>query len=87
MQLDLFSAAARSTERRIDRTTDHMCDGLARDIAYVAAQGRSYFRCGDHADIPVHYANFSMICADCRRECLDDSDVADTACAYCAETL
>ncbi|TMQ09882.1 MAG: hypothetical protein E6J90_37080 [Deltaproteobacteria bacterium] len=76
--------------RLIDRTTDHMCDGLAADIAYFAAEGRSYFHCAgeeDHPDILVHYAQFSMICAECRRECLDDSDVEDATCNYCNASL
>jgi hypothetical protein len=74
----------------IDRTTDHTCPGLVADIAYFAAQGRSYFRC-EHADgevaIPVHYAQFSMLCAECRRECTDQSDVQPTTCAYCSQAL
>lgn len=73
--------------RLIDRTTDHTCPGLERDRAYFAAQGRAYFRCDDHANIPVQYAQFSMICAECRRECLDDSDVEDATCNYCNEVL
>lgn len=84
MQLDLFSAP---TALSIHRTTDHHCAGLDADIAYFAAQGRNYFRCGDDCDpINVHYAQFSMICSDCRRECLDESDAAVATCAYCGET-
>jgi hypothetical protein len=78
--------------RRIDRTTEHSCPGLAQDIAYFTAQGRSYFRCAgeessDHPAITVHYAQFSMICAECRRECLDESDVAPATCHYCGADL
>lgn len=74
--------------RAIDRTTEHLCPGLARDLAYFAAQGRSYYRCGEGCPpITVQYAQFAMICADCRRECLDDSDVAEGVCVYCSAVL
>jgi hypothetical protein len=77
-----------SLTRRIDRTTDHTCPGLARDIAYFAATDRSYYRCGEgHPAITVQYAQFSMICAECRRECLDESDVAPAFCLYCEASL
>ena len=71
--------------RQIDRTTTHSCPGLEHDVAYFTAQGRSYFRCAGDCPNPitVHYAQFSMICAECRRECLDESDVAPEACVYC----
>lgn len=70
--------------RLIDRTTTHTCPGLERDQAYYAAQGRSYFRCDEgHPPITVHYAQFAMICVECRRECLDDNDVAPETCVYC----
>ena len=70
--------------RLIDRPTTHTCSALERDRAYFAAQGCDLFRCGDTCPpITVHYAQFEMICAECRRECLDDSDVAAEACAWC----
>ena len=79
-----------ATRLRIDRTTEHMCAGLARDVAYYAAQGRTYWRCS-HSDsevaIPLHYAQFSMLCAECRFECTDDSDVEPVTCVYCGEAL
>jgi hypothetical protein len=77
-----------TTARQIDRTTDHRCDGLARDIAYFAAQDRSYFRCDEGCrPITVQYVQFPMICADCRRECLTDADAAPATCDYCQEAL
>jgi hypothetical protein len=83
------AAAAAPTARRIDRTTDHMCDSLAADIAYLRVhQDRSHFRCVNcEADIPVHYVQFSMLCRDCRFECTDDSDLETTACEYCGVAL
>lgn len=79
-----------ATTRLIDRTTDHLCPDLARDLAYFADQGRSYYACGWSNNCPpitVHYAQWPAICADCRRECLDDSLVKEAACVYCSEIL
>ena len=74
--------------RQIDRTTTHTCPGLERDRAYFAAQGRDLFCCGDdHPRITVQYVQYPTICAECRRECLDESDVAPETCAWCGQTL
>jgi hypothetical protein len=72
----------------IDRTTTHDCAGQAADRAYFAAQGRAMRTCVNcEAAIDVRYVQFSHLCADCRRECTDASDVAPEGCAYCGAAL
>lgn len=77
-----------STRNRIDRLSDHTCDGLATDAAYLKSKKRPQFVCVNcNAEIPVHYAQFSSLCADCRIECTDESDVKTEVCNYCNETI
>jgi hypothetical protein len=76
----------------IDRTTDHMCPGLAADIAYRADYtgpgARSYYNCVNcERDFTEHYAQFGLLCRECRYECTEAADVADEACVYCAAIL
>jgi hypothetical protein len=72
----------------IDRVTSHMCAGLSADIEYMQSTARSYFRCANcETAIPVHYVNFSMLCAECRLECTEESDSEEDVCTYCGERL
>lgn len=78
----------RPSRERIDRTTEHVCEGLAKDAAYFAGQARPFLSCANcEAPIDVHYVQFASLCATCRRECTDESDVAPAACAWCGQDL
>lgn len=72
----------------IDRTTDHSCVKMESDIAYFASQGRPARECVNcNVAIPQHFAQCALLCADCRRECLDDNDAELENCVYCGVTL
>lgn len=77
----------------IDRTTNHTCPKQEAEKAYMASYGRALFECvSEYPSCPridVQYVYFPVLCANCRIECTDDSDVEHepTNCVYCGEEL
>jgi hypothetical protein len=77
-----------SDRTQIDRVTTHLCDAMRADYAYCATQGRDMDTCVNcNVHIPVRYAQFAVLCKDCRYECTDASDVETETCVWCGTPI
>jgi DNA-directed RNA polymerase subunit RPC12/RpoP len=75
--------------RDIDRTTTHTCANLRLDRAHQKRHNLPMYTCVNcERPINVHYVQYAHICSECRRECLDHTDVVrNIRCTYCGERL